>query len=338
MDKLVIDKDKIPEFIKQAQESFVVYGPVNNNDLILFKQIKNPRDLTLDNSRMPPKQLFFSQTETLFRFKKDESMEIDTPIEPDDETLIFGIRPCDARSLQILDRVFNNDYEDPFYVSKRKNTVLIGLSCNNPNVNCFCTSVGGSPHGTDGLDVLFTDLGDKYFVEVMSEKGKYLIENFDGFQPATDENAKKKEVIAERARNMIKRHMNIEEIENILDRMFNSKFWEDIARKCIGCGICTYLCPTCHCFDIQDETTGKEGGRVRVWDSCMYPEYTLQASGYNPRPTRMNRIRNRIFHKFNYFPKNHQIVGCVGCGRCIDNCPVNIDIIDLVNRAREVKK
>jgi sulfhydrogenase subunit beta (sulfur reductase) len=137
---------------------------------------------------------------------------------------------------------------------------------------------------------------------------------------------------------MVKRRMNCENIARILDNIYENNYWNDIAMKCLGCGICTFLCPTCHCFDIQDETLGCKGARVRVWDSCMYREYTLQASGYNPRPGKMNRIRNRVFHKFNYFSKNHKIFGCVGCGRCITECPVNIDIVETVNKAREVEK
>ena len=132
--------------------------------------------------------------------------------------------------------------------------------------------------------------------------------------------------------------MKTQNIEKILDQIFENKFWEEIAKRCLGCGICTYLCPTCHCFDIQDEKKGKHGARIRVWDSCMYSEYTKQASGYNPRLYQMNRFRNRVYHKFNYFPKNSQVFGCVGCGRCIIECPVNIDIIETINDAWKVEK
>jgi ferredoxin len=132
--------------------------------------------------------------------------------------------------------------------------------------------------------------------------------------------------------------MTVDNIEKKLDMIFESTYWEENARKCIGCGVCTFLCPTCHCFDIHDETNtaSNHGARIRVWDSCMYPEYTKQASGYNPRPTRMNRLRNRIYHKFNYIPKQYQVFGCVGCGRCIEKCPMAIDIIDIINNAWEV--
>ena len=336
--ELVIDKNKIHQFIKQTLSSYVVLGPVKDNNLVLFKQITNLKEITLDftNSQLPPKSLYFPQTETLFRFTKDENIEIETP-KNDNKTLIFGMRPCDAKSLKLLDQVFSGEYKDSLFLSRRKNTTLVGLTCNNPPVNCFCTSVGGSPDDTTGLDVLLTDIGEKYFVEVLTKKGKHLVESFDRFKPAKNQDKKKKAEISRKARESIQRIAKTEKIEQILDEIFENNYWAEIARKCLGCGICTFLCPTCHCFDIQDETFGKKGARVRIWDSCMYPEYSMQASGYNPRPTQMNRMRNRVYHKFNYFPKNQHVFGCVGCGRCIGECPVNIDIIEIINKAREIK-
>ena len=136
---------------------------------------------------------------------------------------------------------------------------------------------------------------------------------------------------------MITRQQKTKGVAEKLDTVFENPFWNKVAAKCVGCGTCTYLCPTCHCFDMQDESTLTKGARVRVWDTCMNPEYTLQASGYNPRPGRTNRVRNRIYHKYAYYPKNFDTIACVGCGRCIDMCPVNIDIIDVVAKAGGLK-
>jgi len=339
MEEMIIDKGKINDFINQIIPDHIVFAPVKNKDIILFKPIKKPDEMTLDyeNSRIPPKSIYLPQTETLFRFSKDQNITLETP-KKDERTLIFGIRPCDAKSLKILDQVFTGEHEDSLYLSKRKNSILVGLACHNPCLNCFCTSVNGSPTGTDGLDVLLTDIGDRYYVESITKKGEKIVKNFAGFKPANKEDEKKKEKVKKKAKDNIKRHIKSEKIVPILDSIFENKYWEEIARTCLGCGICTFLCPTCHCFDMQDEIVGDRGARIRIWDSCMYSEYTMQASGYNPRPNRMNRIRNRVFHKFNYFPKNNQVFGCVGCGRCITECPVNIDIIEIVNQAREVKK
>jgi len=188
------------------------------------------------------------------------------------------------------------------------------------------------------VDVLLTDIGEKYYVEVRSDKGKHLIASMkELLRSAKAEDENNVTYVEEKAIAAITRNMNIEGMVNKLDKMFENSLWKTIAMKCLGCGVCTYLCPTCNCFDIQDETALEKGARVRVWDSCMYPEYTLQASGHNPRPERVNRIRNRVYHKFNYCPKNYGVTACVGCGRCIDNCPVNIDIIDVINKAGEAK-
>jgi ferredoxin len=215
--------------------------------------------------------------------------------------------------------LFKKDYLDPFYIKRRENTILLGLSCNTPDVNCFCTTFeDGKMH----VDALFTDIGDKYLIEVSSEKGKEITEKLSL--------AKKEEKKITKAK-----IIDIKGITEKLDEIFNSDLWKKIAMKCLGCGICTYLCPTCHCFDIQDESTLTNGARLRIWDSCMREEYTLQASGYNPRPLRMDRMKNRIYHKFNYFPKNFNVFACVGCGRCIDNCPVNTNIIDVIDSIKK---
>ena len=273
----------------------------------------------------------------MFKFTPGTKANID-PVDVDEKKIIFGIRSCDAKSIAILDHAFKGDYKDPYFLKRRENTILIGLSCNKPEINCFCTSFDDTPASSKYVDILLTDIGDKYFVEVTNDKGKQLTKGMSQlFKPAKESDAKKKKEIEKNAVDMISRHQKTNGITEKLDKIFDNPFWKDIAFKCVGCGTCTYLCPTCHCFDIQDESTLTKGARVRVWDTCMNPEYTLHASGYNPRPARTNRVRNRIYHKYNYYPKNFDVIACVGCGRCIDLCPVNIDIIDVVTKAGEVK-
>jgi sulfhydrogenase subunit beta (sulfur reductase) len=155
------------------------------------------------------------------------------------------------------------------------------------------------------------------------------------FTEANENQAKKKQEIKKRSENLIKQKLSLSQIEQHLDRLFDSKLWNDIAMKCLGCSVCTYLCPTCHCFDIQDQADLNNGKRIRIWDSCSNPEYTMHASGHNPRPARMNRLRNRIYHKYNYYPKNFDAIACVGCGRCIVKCPVNIDIMDVLCKVKQ---
>ena len=340
MNNYTIKKDQISDFIQHLLQKYTLWGPVNEDNVIVYKHINSPQEITLDffKVKIPPKTIVFPQTETLVRYCKEKDIAVETPPPPKKNTVIFGIRPCDAKSLLLLDTVFMSDCEDPFYALKRNTTLSVGFTCSTPPANCFCSSVGGYPDDTKGLDILLTDLTDTYYTEIITEKGEQLIKDFKGFTPATEQDTKKKNTICTRAKKEIKRQVSVEHIDTILDAIFNSPYWETIAQRCIGCGICTFLCPTCHCFDIQDETSQNKGARVRIWDSCMYPEYSCQASGYNPRAIQMNRVRNRIYHKFNYLLKNNQVLGCVGCGRCIDECPVHIDIIEIITKAREVKQ
>jgi ferredoxin len=338
MSGYILLKENLPKFIKELIDKYKVFGPVDYNDVTIFKEIKNQKEMNLEynNSKLPPKNLLFCQTETLFKFTPGTKGKIQPPDIDNNKKVVFGIRPCDAKSFAIIDPVFKEDFEDPFYVSKRKNMLLVGLSCTDPSANCFCTSFRDSPASSKYVDLLLTDIGNKYFVEVNGDKGKQIVKS-KLFKPAAKPDEDKKNDVEKKAKDQIIRFQETDGIAEKLDKIFDNKFWKEVADKCLRCGTCTYLCPTCHCFDIQDEATMADGARVRVWDTCMIPEYTLQASGYNPRPARMNRMRNRVYHKYNYYPKNLDVIACVGCGRCIDNCPVNIDIIDVINRAGEVK-
>jgi len=334
---MILPKSKVHELVENALKDYEVVAPTDNEGLIVFKQITNPSEVTLDflNTVLPVKAVLLQQTETLFTFSHGKSVTINAP-ETVGEIIILGVRPCDAQSLVILDHVFADEYKDP-YVKKRENTILIGLNCLTPGVNCFCTSVEGGPFSGEYTDIQLTDIGENYLVEVETDKGKAFIESMgDLVTPASEEDEKKKRELENKAKSAIQRIMNTDEIVDRLEKIFESSFWRGIALKCLGCAACTYVCPTCHCFDMQDETTFTGGARIRVWDSCMYPEYTRHASGYNPRPERMNRVRNRVYHKYNYFPKNCDVIACVGCGRCIEVCPVNIDIIDVINKTSEV--
>lgn len=337
MTNYIISKNDLTKFVTELIGKYKVFAPVTSNDVTLFKKIETPKDidLTYSNSKVPPKHLLFCQTETLFKFTPGMKGNIESPTIDNGKNAVFGIRPCDAKSFTIIDPVFKKDYEDPFYATKRGNILLIGLSCTQPCANCFCTSFNDSPASSKHVDLLLTDIGDAYLVEVNSEKGKQAVKS-KLFKTAAKLDETKKNDVEKKAKDAIKRFQKTEGIVEKLDKIFEHPYWKEVADKCLRCGICTYLCPTCHCFDIQDESTTTHGARVRVWDTCMIPEYTLQASGYNPRPTRMNRVRNRVYHKYNYYPKNLDVIACVGCGRCIDNCPVNIDIIDVVTKAGEV--
>ena len=331
--KWQIASPKIAAFLDDLLEAHRVFAPVKRDGLVSFEPINGGDEALLDfrNSKRAPKEIFFPCSETLFAYQEGEITDV--PL-PDERRVVFSLRPCDARSLILLDKVFDApDYQDPYYVARRENTVVIGLGCNQPLSTCFCTALGGGPFAVDGLDLLFTDLGDRYLVEAITERGEALVAGSPHFRQATEADVNLKAEIAARAEQAVS-GPSVEGVKEQLDGMYDDPFWDELHEKCLGCGVCTYLCPTCHCFDILDEAEGSRGRRVRIWDSCQFPLFTLHASGHNPRPSGKERMRQRVMHKFRYFVENFGEVACVGCGRCVRECPVNMDIREVLNAIR----
>jgi len=212
-------------------------------------------------------------------------------------------------------------------MKRRENTAIVTFACNEPEPTCFCTSMGIGPWSREGADVFVYDAGDYYVAEPVTEKGEALLDAVDGEDlaevPAVTETLK---ATAEKA---IKK-VDVAKLTAKLGKMFNDPKWDAISERCVGCGICSYICPTCHCFDIQDQVGQECGKRVRNWDSCMFPIFSLHASGHNPRTGGHQRIRQRVMHKFNYFVENFGRIACVGCGRCVQSCPANMDIREII--------
>ncbi len=331
-------KEKVPDFIK-ALDKFEVFAPVKKGDTVRFEKIDDPSRATLDfsNTNVPPKELMFPETETLFRYRV-VSTEIEPKVPSDEEKrVVLGIRPCDAMAFSIVDRLFGWDFPDPYYQKRRENSILVGLACAEPCSNCFCTSLGGGPANEEPLDAILYDLGEFYYLKTITDKSEAFVSSAgDALESAGDSERAQATELAGSAEKKIKRTIKTEGIPEKLPSLYDHEFWTQYSNRCLGCGICTFLCPTCHCFDIQDEIEAFDGRRARMWDTCMFAEYTLHASGHNPRPTRKERTRNRISHKYSYFPTKFGVIACVGCGRCINFCPVNIDIIDVLQKSKEV--
>lgn len=334
MEKRLIKKDALVGVLKKLREKFTVFAPVKVEDNILFKELTPDEEPLIDylNSKNAPKGVFFPRTEVMMRYvRTPKGVQLKGIELSATEAVIFGVRPCDARSFSLLDLLFDQEkYKDPYYVAKREKATVITLACARvPYATCFCTSVGGGPLDGTGSDILVTDLGSEYLVEFLTAKGERLVAYFEG-TAATGEAEKIKEETAKKAEGQIQSHIPAKEIKPILDVSFDHPFWDTIHKKCLACGTCTYLCPTCHCFDISDEMKYEDGRRLRNWDSCMYPLFTKETSGHNPRPTQKERWRQRTMHKFKYYVDNFNAIACVGCGRCVMYCPVNIDIRKIV--------
>ncbi|MDP3880456.1 MAG: 4Fe-4S dicluster domain-containing protein [Dehalococcoidales bacterium] len=340
MESRIIQKKDIANLLNRLSAGYEILAPVERDSIILFEAITSGDEAILDyhNSKIPPKRALFAQKETLFRYSSAKDADkIEVPPAPEKPRLIFGIHPCDARSFTLLDRVFDGVYQDPYYLQRRANTIVVSLGCLKPGAGCFCTSVGGGPFSTEGSDIMLTDIGDEYLAQALTDRGRQLLADAPETVAATEDELSLAQQVTGNAEAAIPPVLNTEGLKEKLDSLSAAPVWHSLAEKCLGCGVCTYLCPTCHCFDIVDERAGDGGERLRIWDSCQFPLFTLQASGMNPRHTVKERLRQRVMDKFSYTVDHHGRISCVGCGRCVTECPVNLDIRRVVNTILEVK-
>ena len=331
MKERIIEKKKVKNLLSTLTESYRIFVPGEKKGVSQFCDFSPDREIPWDysNTLIPPKGILFPQNETLYEYRGQKVTELDFKVPA---TIIFGIRPCDAHAFSMMDKVFDSkDFQDPYYLERRKSTIVISLSCTRPDITCFCTCLNEGPDSDAGADVILFDIGEKILAKSITEKGEKLLNAYEkSFTTVQKEDSNKRDDLVKSAREKIRTQINITNLKEKLDQAFDADFWDALHRKCLGCAVCTYLCPTCHCFDITDETEKEMGRRMRCWDSCQFPLFTLHASGHNPRPTYKERMRQRIMHKFNYCPENFEDTFCVGCGRCIVNCPVNLDIREVI--------
>jgi ferredoxin len=338
----ILSKTKLDDWVA-ALSDWQVSAPVMEDGIWSYQPSKGNVQLEHSNTTQPPKGFSFPQREVFFSFEqiKGEPPKLTQKMPKATRHAVFGVRPCDGAGSVRMDKVFNDHVADTYYTARRSNVAYVGLACNkSQGLNCFCLSVGGSPVASDGMDVLMTDLGDRFFVAAITDTGKALMEaGKNVFAEATAADRKQlKETHAAAVAQPQRAIKNLEAAPAQLKASFNSPLWEELARPCIGCGACTYLCPTCHCFDINDENTSAipiKGNRVRTWDNCQFPDFTMHTSGHNPRESLGSRLRQRVSHKFQYFHDNFGMPQCTGCGRCITECSVGIDIITVVNKVAE---
>ncbi|MBA3044613.1 MAG: 4Fe-4S dicluster domain-containing protein [Candidatus Thermoplasmatota archaeon] len=342
----MIKKDKVRELLdKLANEKFDIFAPIGEDGITLYRKLGAETPLlNFQNSSKPPKEIFFPQTEKMFDITVENHRLVGATEPPmaSNPILLFGARPCDMRAMKVLDALFTWDYTDPYYVNKRERSTVISFACTLPDMpreSCFCTSVGGATDSREGADMLWTDIGSEFVVESLTDKGGKILElGGNLFTEATPDMQAKAKQVSQEATEAISRKLDTEGVKEALEATFDNAYWDEFSARCLGCGICTLLCPTCHCFDINDLVVEGKASRERTWDSCQFTYYTIHASNHNPRPVKKHRQRNRIYHKFLYSEKNLGLLGCVGCGRCIYGCPVNIDIIEVVEGAKEVLK
>ena len=337
---LKIEKNQWIQGLAAAEGTYRLFGPVNEGAFCNFKALSPGQapDMDCANTRLSPRSVVYPQSEVLFTYTTDNSqpdahMMKEAPA-PEKPRAALGVRPCDAYAFLLVRRNFDApDVKDTYWLRNYEATTFIGHACDRPCATCFCTTAGCGPYHEEGLDVLLVDDKDHFLAKVITDKGRAFVQAA-GWQEAMDVAEADMEARRKAAEGKIVSRVETDRLRDIPTlAIYASEMWEDIAFSCINCGTCTYLCPTCWCFDIQDETHGSQGIRMRNWDSCMFPLFTLHGSGHNPRGQKVQRVRQRFMHKLKYYVEKYDAgIQCVGCGRCVQFCPVNIDIRKICNQ------
>jgi len=316
-----------------GQTNFAAWEEGAEIDLCTLKTVKSAKDA------------FFPQSENLYTCKTEDKKITVTPEKLTDEHFVlFGIKACDLRGIEVLDKVFLSDPIDTFYAARRAHGTVVAMACAAPSESCFCHAFGIDPTAPAGADVVIWPVGESFMWQAQTEKGEALTAlagDLLAAAEAADETA------LEEARAFTKTVMTKLPYADLslegwgagkTDEKFNSPVWDTLYKGCLACGTCTFVCPTCQCYDIKDYTTGAGVQRFRCWDSCMYSDFTMMAHGNN-RTSQVQRFRQRFMHKLVYFPTNNDgMFSCVGCGRCVDKCPASLNIVKVIRAFEKAEK
>ena len=329
-----INKKELGKLLNQWSQNFAILVPSKDGNDTRIAPWDGEDTSFLDwyrNTTVSARAVFQPFYEEMFRFQKEgDGYHLEATAPEDQKQLIFGIRPCDARALAIIDMSFKDGYEDPYYLTRRNNTLLVGLGCTNPRESCFCTSLGVNPGQSVDVDLMLTDIGDHFLIEEITSAGSDLITQASNLKEATEADEARAKEAKDTVYGKVTRKIETANIQEKLLACFEDKeHWENVAAKCISCGICTLLCPTCYCFDINDEMVKRQGTRFRSCDSCAFSIYTRMPVE-NPREEKWQRVRQKVAHKYQFYPMNFEVIACTGCGRCIRLCPVNWDITQIL--------
>ncbi|MDI6870204.1 MAG: 4Fe-4S dicluster domain-containing protein [Bacillota bacterium] len=338
MNAYKLPEDHLSPFLLRLGSQAEVYAPERQaSGEVIFARLTDPARVVTEYTRttLPLKKFFSLPSEVMFRFSVDRGYEVPEEIASVHRRVIFGAHACDLHALQILDRTFLHDQPDPYYAQRRESTALIGLSCT-PDELCFCNSFG-TGFVSDGYDLFFAAVPGGFFVQIGTTRGNDLIGMAkDLFAPADEADLLAYRRYLKEHNGKFTREVTTSALPGILELETGSALWGEAADRCLGCGSCSMVCPTCYCFSVSDrlDLSLKTGERRRTWDSCLFKEYATVAGGHNFRPGRDARLRQRLFHKFVDFPARFERYACVGCGRCTAACPAGIDFVALIKDLR----
>lgn len=333
-----IAKSKLPELLKAIAAQQELFLPVNNNGQVNFAAWFEGCNADIETLKTvkSPKDMFFPQSETLYTVKKEQhKLSVEPQALADQNFVAFGMKACDIQGIKVLDKVFLAEPVDTFYRARREHGTIVALACHEPEESCFC-KVFGVDCAEPDADVVMWNANDTLYWKAVTDKGTALTEVLSGVlenADAADEKAVETE--QENIRAIVEKlpytNLSLEGWNgNVTEEKFNSPVWEKLYKPCLACGTCTFVCPTCQCYDIKDYDTGHGIQRYRCWDSCMYSDFTMMAHGNN-RTSQMQRFRQRFMHKLVYFPANNDgMYSCVGCGRCVEKCPSSLNIVKVI--------
>ncbi len=332
---------KLQQLFAALNSTGTLYIPADDaSGQARFTPWQEGMDLTENlNTVRSAKDLFFPQVENMVDFKvSGKEIQIIENRHTSEDFVVFGVRACDARSFEILDRVFLSEPVDTFYKERRDHGIIMTMACSQPEETCFCTAFGIDAVNPGG-DVSCWTAGEDLYLSANTEKGEKLLAGLsleDGDEAAVDAAKAEAKAVLEKLP-FGKLNLDGFDGEHLMEK-FNRPEWAELSESCLGCGTCTFVCPTCQCYDVRDFDTGSGVQRYRCWDSCMYSDFTMMAHGTN-RPTQKERFRQRFMHKLVYFPSNNEgIYGCVGCGRCLQKCPIHMNIVKVAKTLGEGTK
>ena len=336
---LKLPKARLDFFVSVLQQFGEVHAPVEQKGKFVFQRLERWSDARLDYNRtiLPPKKYFLPPREKLFDYRQGIGY-VPVADELDKRTILFGVHACDIYALNILDVLFGEPFPDPYYQARRKNISIIGIDCT-PDEHCFCRSMRAD-FVESGFDLFLHDIGDYYLTFVESARGDDMVlATGTLFQDVTRADFEEYKRRSSLNRQGFRLDVEIRDLPEIFEIEYQADIWDDLGERCLSCGNCSMVCPTCYCFDVVDYggLGSAEGERVRHWDSCLFSTHALVAGGENFRGSRSSRIKFRFYHKQRGFAAEYGRPSCVGCGRCIEVCPVGIDIIEVINRLRGVE-
>lgn len=330
-----IQKENLNALYTAIAEQNDLFLPVKTAGQVNFGLWTEEADVAIDTLKTvkSAKDIFFPQSESLYQVRREEGkLNIQGADLCQTPFVVFGIRGCDVKGLEVLDKVFLSEPVDSYYAARRQMGTVVSMACGRPETSCFCKVFGVDCTEPEG-DVVTWLVGDTLYWEAKTEKGEALTAQIENLLEKTDVSAveAEKQNIRAIVEKLPYSHLSLKKWgADAADKNFDSPIWEQLYSPCLACGTCTFVCPTCQCYDIKDYNTGAGVQRYRCWDSCMYSDFTMMAHGNN-RTSQMQRFRQRFMHKLAYFPANNDgMFSCVGCGRCVDKCPSHLNIVKVI--------